>query len=89
MESKGRFNRQKNFFASLLCKIERRFFGKLDNRVVSDNRKFWKTVGPLFSEKAFHKAFYYNILNNNSKAISNNEEVAKIFNKHFSAPVEN
>ena len=39
-------------------------------------------------EKAFHKAFYYSILNNNDKTISDNEEVAKIFNKHFSALVE-
>ena len=60
--------------------------GKLDHKVVSDNRKFWKTVGPLFSEKAFHKESI--ILNNNNKIISNNEELAEIFNKHFSKIVE-
>ena len=47
---------------------------------------FWKTVGPLFSEKAFHKESI--ILNNNNKIISNNE-LAEIFNKHFSKIVEN
>ena len=47
---------------------------------------FWKTVGPLFSEKAFHKESI--ILNNNNKIISNNE-LAEIFNKHFSQIVEN
>ena len=45
-ESKRRFNRQK----TLLCKTKREFFWE-DHRVVSNNRKFWKTVGPLFSEK--------------------------------------
>ena len=42
--------------------FKRRFFGKLDHRDVSSNRKFWKTVGPLLSEKTFHKES--KILNN-------------------------
>ena len=70
----------------MLRKNKRHFFGKLDHRVVSDNRKFWKTVGPLFSEKAFHKESI--ILNKTSKTISNNEELAETFNKHFSKLVE-
>ena len=82
VESKRRFNRQRNFCVSLLRKTKRRFFGKLDHRVVSDNREFWKTVGPLFSEKDFHKESI--ILNNNNKTMSNNEEIAENFNKHFS-----
>ena len=86
-ESRRRFNRQRNFCVSLLRKTKRRFFGKLNHKVVSDNRKFWKTVGPVFSEKAFHKESF--ILNNNNKIISNNEELAEIFNKHFSKIVEN
>ena len=86
-EYKMRFNRQRNFCASLLRKTKKMFFGKLDHRVVSDNRKFWKTVGPLFSEKAFHKESI--ILNNNNKTISNNEELAENFNKHYSELVEN
>ena len=85
-ESKRRFNRQRNFCVSSLRKNKRRFFGKLDHRVVSDNRKFWKTVGPLFSEKAFHKESI--TLNNNNKTISNNAELAETFNKHFSKLVE-
>ena len=39
-ESKRRFYRQRNFCVSLLRRTKRRFFGKLDHRVVSDNRKF-------------------------------------------------
>ena len=55
--------------------------------VVSDNREFWKTVGCLVSENAFHKECI--ILNNNNKTISNNEELEETFNKHFSKLVEN
>ena len=69
------------------AKLKDVFFGKLDNRVVSDNRKLWKTDGPLFSEKAIHKESI--ILNNNDKTISNNEELAEIFKKHFSKLDEN
>ena len=36
---------------------------------------------------AFHKESI--ILNNNNKTISNNEELAEIFNKHFSKLVKN
>ena len=36
-------------------KLKDVFFGKLDRRLISDGRKFWKTVVPLFPEKAFHK----------------------------------
>ena len=86
-ESRRRFNRQRNFCVSLLRKTKRSFFGKLDHRVVSDNRKFQKTIGPFFSKKAFHKEFI--ILNNNNKTISNNEELAEILNKHFSKLVVN
>ena len=73
----------------LVCsaKLKDVFLGKLNHKVVSDNRKFWKTVGPLFSEKAFHKESI--ILNNSNKIISNNEELTEIFNKHFSKIVEN
>ena len=85
--SRRRFYRQRNFCVSLLRKTKIRFFGKLDHRVVSDKSKFWKTVGPFLSEKAFHKESI--ILNNNNKTISNNEELAEIFDKHFSKLVEN
>ena len=68
----------------LVCsaKLKDIFVVKLNRKVVSYNRKFWKTVRPLFSEKAFHKESI--ILNNN-----NNEELAEIFKKHFSKLVEN
>ena len=43
-------------------------------------------IRPIFSERSFHKESI--ILNNNNKTISNNEELAKTFNKHFSKLVE-
>ena len=72
-ESRRRFNRQRNLCVRLLRKTKRCFFGKLEHKLVSDDKKFWKTVDPLFSEKAFHKQSI--ILNNNNKIISNDEEL--------------
>ena len=93
-ESKRCFNRQINFYVSLSLNNVFFFFffffwgggGGLDQRVVSNNRKFWKTAGPLFLETAFHKESI--ILNNNNKTINNNEELAEIFNENFRKPVE-
>ena len=69
------------------AKLKYVFFGKVDHKVFSDNTKFWKTVSPLFLERGFHKEFI--LLNNNNKTISNNEELAETFNKHFSKLIEN
>ena len=83
---KGALIAKEIFVLACSARIKDVFFGKLDHRVVSDNRKFWKTIDPLFLEKAFHKESI--ILNNNNKTISNNEELAETFNKHFSKLVE-
>ena len=43
-------------------------------------RIFRRTIGPIFSENAFHKEA---IILNNNKTICNNDEIPQIFNKHF------
>ena len=43
------------------------------------NRKFWKTVNPLFSEKSYSKESISLI--NKDGLITKNEDLAKIFNK--------
>ena len=76
-ESRRRFNRQRNFCVSLLRKTKRRFSGKQDHKVISDNSKFWKTVGPLFSEKAFHKE---SIILSNNNNITSSDVTDPVFN---------
>ena len=76
-EFRRRFNRKRNLCVSLLHKIKRRFLGKLDHKVVSDNGKFWKTVGPLFSEKAFHKE---SIILSNNNNITSSDVTDPVFN---------
>ena len=38
---------------SILRKNKRGYIGNLNNKIATDNRKFWKTVSPLFSKEAF------------------------------------
>ena len=40
---------------SFLRKTKINYYLQLDNKIVTDNRKFWKEVSPLFSEKTFRK----------------------------------
>ena len=86
-ESEKRFNHQTNSYVRWLHKTERRFLGEIDHRVVSDNRKYLKTLIPFFSEKDFHKES--NLLINSNKTFSNIEELAVIYNKHFSKSEKN
>ena len=54
-ESKQLYNKQRNLCVTLFRKAKKDYFSTLDNRIVSDNRKIWKAVNPLFSEKTFQK----------------------------------
>ena len=53
---------------------------------MKDNRKFWKTVNPLFSEKSYSKESISPI--NKDGLITKNEDLAKTFNTFFSSIVK-
>ena len=68
-------------------KNKRDYFGNLNNKIVTDNLKFWKTISPLFSEKAFHRECI--TLKERDKTITNNVQLAETFNRFFSKIVPN
>ena len=86
-DSKHLCNRQRNLCVSLLRKTKRGYFKQLNNKIVSDNRKFWQTIGPLFSEKTVCKETL--ILKDNNRTITNNHELAESFNTFFSNITQN
>ena len=57
-DSKHLYNRQRNLCASLLRK-KRDYFKLLNNKVISDNKKFWQTISPYFQRKRFVKKQLY------------------------------
>ena len=67
---------------SILRTNERDYFGNVNNKIVTDNRKFWKTISSLFSEKTFHRECI--TLKESNKTITNNVELAEMFNTFFS-----
>ena len=70
-------------------KAERDYFSELDNRVLKDNRKFWKTVNPVFSEKAYQKESITIVSKDTEATATKNEELAETFNSFFSSMVDN
>ena len=72
------YNKQRNISVSLLRKTKRYYFANLDTKTKKDNRKFWKTVNPLFSEKPYSKESISLI--NKVRLITENEDLAKTFN---------
>ena len=71
----------------MLRKTKRNYYVQLNNKIVTDNRNFWKAVSPLFSEKTFCKE--YIILKEHSKTITDNKKITKTFNNFFSNIVKN
>ena len=51
-KTKSLYKKQKNICVSILRKNKRDYFGNLNNKIATDNRKFWKTK-VLFSPKRF------------------------------------
>ena len=58
----------------------------LDARQITDNRKFWKNIKPLFSTKTINASNI--ILFDNDKIIRNETDVAEKLNNYFSNVVE-
>ena len=77
-ESKINYKKQRNICVSLLHKTKRDYFANLDTKTIKGNRKFWKTVNPLFSEKSYSKESISSI--NTDGLITKIEDLAKTFN---------
>ena len=45
------FIKQRNYCVSLLRKTKKQYYANLNEKDVADNKKFWKTVKPLLSDK--------------------------------------
>ena len=48
-------SKQRNFRVSLLRKAKRNYFKNVKMQVITDNKKFWKTVRSYFSDKGYNQ----------------------------------
>ena len=86
-ETRSAYNKQRNICVSILRKAKRSCFENLDFKNLSDNRKFWGTVKPLFTNKV--RSNDYITLNENDLLIRNEYKIANIFNTFFVNVVPN
>ena len=88
------YNKQRNFCVSLLRKEKKNFFCNIHVTDITDNKRFWKTVKPFFTDKIQVKSKITLIekhVNIDSeieedivqKIISKDDEVAQVFNDFF------
>ena len=80
-ENKLAYNKQRNLCTSLLRKEKKNYFEGLDTSKITDNKMFWKTVKPMFSNKNVSKESI--TLVKDDEIISDSQKVAELFNNFF------
>ena len=85
LESKQIFVKQRSYFISLLRKLKRNYTSILNVNNITNRKKFWKSIKPLFTDKI--KSVVSITLKEDKKINENQNEVANIFNDYFSKVV--
>ena len=80
-ENNKAYRKQKNFCSRLYKKERKIYYANLDIQNITDNKKFWKTVKPLLSEKSQNIRKITII--KDGEIISRDEEVAETLNSYF------
>ena len=86
-ENKTAYKKHRNFCVSLLKKEKKKYYNNLDMNIFEDNKKFWKKIKPLFSDKSNLKRSI--TLVENGSIIYENKEVANTLNNYFIEAVKN
>jgi len=87
IENKIAYNKQRNYCVSLNRKTKKDFYNKLDVKKITDNKQFWKTVKPFFSNKTVNSEKI--TLIENDEVISDDQEIANKFSNFYASVVEN
>ena len=78
--------KQRNYCVNLVRREKKKYYNSLNLRKITDNKKFWTTIKPLFSDK---NTSTRNItLIENKTIVSSDENVAEIMNDFFSNVVD-
>ena len=85
LESKQIFVKQRSYFISLLRKLKRNYTSILNVNNITNRKKFWKSIKPLFTDKI--KSVVSITSNEDKEIIENQNEVANIFSDYFSKAV--
>ena len=86
-ENKIRYKKQRNICVSLVRKAKRKHYEDLSIADVTDNKKFWKRVKPLFGNKIKGNPNTSIVESNN--LITDEKSLAEPFNDYFVIVVSN
>ena len=87
IENKASYNKYRNYCTKLFRKEKKLFYNNLDIKLITDNKTFWKTVKPFFSEKNNNRKKI--VLLEGEEIISDDTDVAESMNNFFSNIVNN
>ena len=85
--SKVAYNKQRNVCTSLFRKAKRTYYSSLNINRITDNKKFWKTMKPFFSEKCVSKEKITLVEDN--EIYEDDKRISEIFINFFSDAVKN
>ena len=85
--SQSAYKKQRNLCVTLLRKAKKQYFSNLEPKVITDNKKFWKSVKPLFSDKITVTKII--ILIENGEVLNSDTDIVDMFNVYFSNVVQN
>ena len=83
---KGNFKRQRKLVSKLLLSEKKRYYNNLDDKVILDNKTFWKQIKSAFSDKVICGQKI--TLVNNDTIISMDQEQAEVFKSFFDGAVD-
>ena len=86
-ENKRKYSKQRNYCVSLLRKTKKNYYNNLNEKKITDNKTFWKTVKPFLLEKPPSDEKI--TLIENDKIIKTDSKAANLLNTFFSTIISN
>ena len=86
IDNEKSYKKQRNYCVNLFKKEKKKFFENIDTTEITDNKRFWKTVKPLFSDE--QRSSGKIVLTEGNAIQSNDRVVAKTMNEYFTGAVK-
>ena len=78
-ENRKKYSKQRNYCFWLLRRTKRKYYSSLDEKSITDNKKFWRTFKPFLSIKTLFNAKI--TLIEDGEIISSDNEIADVLFK--------
>ena len=81
MRKTGHSTKQRNFCTKLLRNTQKDYFLKINPKLISNNKNFWRTIRPYFSETG--KVSNETMISEKDCIVFDDRRLSKIFNTHL------